>query len=202
MTLSDLASSIATHTSLTYSPPSGYTYVADVCAATCGAVGIGASACGGSGSITPFAASNVWTTSITTLRSRLAALPLNQCPWFWSSTGPIALMESDWTIKCPNAATIYLSAGTFSLGGSELTIREKTSVFIIGHPSGSTLDAQTSSRIFNVEAHGQLQVENVNLINGRADYGGAVKALSALPAGRTSLGAVNYHAYCACRVLL
>ena len=50
MSLSDFASNLAAGYSLagavTYSPPSGFTYIADICAATCGSHGIGETACG------------------------------------------------------------------------------------------------------------------------------------------------------------
>ena len=72
MSLADLASNIVGSFSLvsgvSYTPPSGYTYVADLCAATCGGYGVGATACGGSGSITPF--SEVATSDVATLRAR------------------------------------------------------------------------------------------------------------------------------------
>ena len=55
---------------------------------------------------------------------------------------------------------------------------------IIGHPGGSTLDAQGLSRIFDLDYKAALTLKNVTLINGRATGdGGAIRLRSRFPAG-------------------
>ena len=124
MSLSDFASNLAAGYSLagavTYTPPSGYTYVVDICAATCGGHGIGATACGGSGSVSPVSASIVTTTTTAELRTRLAHAPLVGCDYYWGPMGPVTYVEDMWTIRCGSASVIWLGSGTFSLGGAQV----------------------------------------------------------------------------------
>ena len=54
---------------------------------------------------------------------------------------------------------------------------------IIGHPGGSTLDAQGLSRVIDMDYWSQLSLQNVTLINGRADNGGAIRLRSRMPDG-------------------
>ena len=122
MTLSDLASNLAAGytvggTSLSYTPPSGYTYVADVCPATCGSHGVGA-ACGGSRVITPVSASVVTTKTAAELRTRIANAPLKGCD-FYTGGGVTTYDENLWNIRCGNPTVIFLDQGTFLLGGTQ-----------------------------------------------------------------------------------
>ena len=125
MTLSDLASNLeAGYTvggaSLSYTPPSGYTYVAHVCPATCGSLGVGAAACGGNG-ISRVNASAVLTTTAAELHTRIANAPNETaCVFYWGPMGPITYTEEDWTMRCRNPTVIYLDQGTFLLGGKEV----------------------------------------------------------------------------------
>ena len=57
-------------------------------------------------------------------------------------------------------------------------MRTNTNFEIIGHPGGSTLDAQNISRVFDVDYRGALTLKNVTLINGLADDGGAIRLRS------------------------
>ena len=62
-------------------------------------------------------------------------------------------------------------------------MRTNTNFEIIGHPGGSTIDAQglntsTDSRIFDLDHRAALTLKNVTLINGRATDGGAIRLLS------------------------
>ena len=54
---------------------------------------------------------------------------------------------------------------------------------IIGHSGGSTLDAQGLSRVIDMDYLSQLSLQNVTLINGRADNGGAIRLRSRMPVG-------------------
>ena len=116
MTLSDLASNLAAGlsaggASLSYTPPSGYTYIADLCPATCGSHGVG-TACGGSG-ITPVNASVVTTTTTAELLTRIANAPVTGCDYYYYD-------EDLWTIRCGNPTVIFLDQGTFLLGGTQV----------------------------------------------------------------------------------
>ena len=120
MTLSDLASNLlAGYTvggaSLSYTPPSGYTYIAEVCPATCGSHGVGALACGGSGVITPVSGSVVTTTTAAELHTRVANAPVTGCDYYWGPNGPITFVEEAWTIRCGNPTVIFLGQGTLLL---------------------------------------------------------------------------------------
>ena len=70
----------------------------------------------------------------------------------------------------------------------QLDLRTNTNFDIVGHPGGSTLDAQGSSRIFDLNYKAALTLKNVTLINGRATAGptgpdgGAIRLLSRFPA--------------------
>ena len=211
MTLSDLASNLAAGftvggRSMSYTPPSGYTYVADLCAATCGSHGVGAAACGGSG-ITPVSGSVVITTTTAELRTRIANAPVRDCDYYWGPRGPVTYPEHMWTIRCGNPTVIFLAQGTFLLGGtqargralpspptylvrsyppaclSQLEVRTQTNYEIIGDSGGSTLDAQSLSRIFDLDYKAALTLKNVTLINGRADDGGAIRLRSRMQPG-------------------
>ena len=119
MTLSDLASNLAAGfsvggASLSYTPPSGYTYVANVCPATCGSHGVGEAACGGSG-ITPVSGSVVTTTTAAELRTRIANAPVTGCDYYWGPNGPVTFVEEMWTIRCGNPTVIFLDQGTLLL---------------------------------------------------------------------------------------
>ena len=61
---------------------------------------------------------------------------------------------------------------------AQLVVRTNTNFEIIGHPGGSTLDAQNISRVFDVDYRGALTLKNVTLINGLADDGGAIRLRS------------------------
>jgi hypothetical protein len=61
---------------------------------------------------------------------------------------------------------------------AQLVVRTNTNFEIIGHPGGSTLDAQSISRVFDVDYKGALTLKNVTLINGLADDGGAIRLRS------------------------
>ena len=124
MTLSDLAANLAAGftlggASLSYTPPSGYTYIANVCPATCGSHGVGEAACGGSG-ITPVSSTVVTTATMAELRTRIANAPATGCDYYWSPQGPISYREEDWTIRCGNPAVIFLGPGEFLLGGTQV----------------------------------------------------------------------------------
>ena len=124
MTLSDLASNLAAGYSvggarLSYTPPSGYTHVADLCPATCGSLGVGAAACDGNG-INPVSASVVITTTTAELRTRIANAPVTGCDYYWGPNGPITFEEDYWTIRCGNPTVIFLDQGTFLLGGTQV----------------------------------------------------------------------------------
>ena len=222
MTLSDLASNLAAGftlggASLSYTPPSGFTYIADVCPATCGSHGVGATACGGSGVVTPVSSTVVTTATMAELRTRIANAPATGCNYYWGPDGPISYDENLWTIKCGNPALIFLGPGEFLLGGTQvrglpepqpvpspqlatrpevlgpdkantppsaqLDVNSSTNFEIIGHPGGSTLDAQGLSRIFDLDYKAALTLKNVTLINGRAADGGAIRLRSRFPAG-------------------
>ena len=60
-------------------------------------------------------------------------------------------------------------------------MRTNTVYEIIGHPGGSTLDAQGQSRVIDMDYLSQLSLKNVTLINGRADDGGAIRMRSRMP---------------------
>tara|TARA_B100000795_G_scaffold145759_1_gene109198 strand:- start:102 stop:581 length:480 start_codon:yes stop_codon:yes gene_type:complete len=60
-------------------------------------------------------------------------------------------------------------------------VRTNTVYEIIGHPGGSTLDAQGQSRVIDMDYLSQLSLKNVTLINGRADDGGAIRMRSRMP---------------------
>ena len=139
MTLSDLASNLAagftlktwdpsqggekpiTQASLLYTPPSGYTHIADLCPATCGSHGVGASACGGSGVITPVSGSVVLTTTAAELHTRIANAPNETgCDFYWGPMGPVTYTEADWTMRCRNPTLIFLDQGTILLGGKQV----------------------------------------------------------------------------------
>ena len=68
-------------------------------------------------------------------------------------------------------------------------MRTDTNFDIVGHPGGSTLDAQGSSRIFDLNYKAVLTLKNVTLINGRATAGptgpdgGAIRLRSRFPEG-------------------
>ena len=71
---------------------------------------------------------------------------------------------------------------------AQLDVRTNTNFEIIGHPGGSTIDAQglsggTTSRIFALDYLAALTLKNVTLINGRATDGGAIWLRSRLPPG-------------------
>ena len=119
MTLSDFASNLAAGftlggVGLSYTPPSGYTYIADLCASTCGSHGVGATACGGSG-ITPVSGSVVTTRTTAELRTRVANAPVTGCNYYWGPNGPITFVEEAWTIRCGNPTVIFLDQGTLLL---------------------------------------------------------------------------------------
>jgi hypothetical protein len=171
---------------LSYTPPSGYTHVANLCPATCGSLGVGAdAACGGSGVITPVIASVVTTTTTAELRTRIANAPQTGCDYYWGPNGPVTYDEDYWTIHCGNPTVIYLDQGTFLLT-AQLEVRTNTNIEIVGHPGGSTLDAQMFSRIFNLDWRAALTLKNVTLINGRAADGGAIKLRSRTLPGASS----------------
>ena len=95
MTLSDLASNLAAGfsvggASLSYTPPSGYTYVANV----------------------------VTTTTAAELRTRIANAPLKGCE-FYMAGGITTYDENLWYIHCGNPTVIFLDQGTFLLGGTQ-----------------------------------------------------------------------------------
>ena len=77
-------------------------------------------------------------------------------------------------------------------------MRTNTNFDIVGHPGGSTLDAQGSSRIFDLNYKAALTLKNVTLINGRATAGptgpdgGAIRLLSRFPPGEQV--AMNFNA--------
>ena len=224
MTLSDLASNLAAGfsvggASLSYTPPSNYTYIADVCPATCGSHGVGATECGGSGTITQVNGSTVTTTTTAELRARIANAPNETgCHFYWGPNGPITYDEDFWTIRCGNPTVIFLDQGTFFLNGTQvrgltwptacklsaqparslnpqpatrnplthpspaqLDMRTNTVYEIIGHSGGSMLDAQGLSRVIDMNYNSQLTLNNVTLINGRADDGGAIRTHSRIP---------------------
>ena len=218
MTLSDLASNLAAGftvggRSMSYTPPSGYTYIADLCAATCGSHGVGAAACGGSG-ITPVSGSVVSTTTTAELRTRIANAPLSGCPHFWGPMGPTTYTEDEWTIRCGNPTVIFLDQGTFLLGGTQvrgralqpgpspqtwstalippfpaqIDLHTNTNYKIVGHPGGSTLDAQGLSRVLDLDYKATLMLKDVTLINGRADDGGAMRVRSRMKPGTEDAG--------------
>ena len=65
-------------------------------------------------------------------------------------------------------------------------MRTNTNYEIVGHPGGSTIDAQgldaaTDSRIFYLDYKAALTLKNVTLINGRATDGGAIRLRSRFP---------------------
>ena len=72
------------------------------------------------------------------------------------------------------------------LSPAQLEVRTNTNIEIVGHPGGSTLDAQTLSRIFNLDWRAALTLKNVTLINGRAADGGAIKLRSRTLPGASS----------------
>ena len=122
MTLSDLASNLAAGftlggASLSYTPPSGYTHVANLCPATCGSHGVGATACGGSG-ISAVSGSVVTTKTAAELRTRIANAPLKGCD-FYTGGGITTYDENLWNIRCGNPTVIFLDQGTFLLGGTQ-----------------------------------------------------------------------------------
>ena len=124
MTLSDLATNLAAGftlggASLTYTPPSGYTLIADLCAATCSRHGVVANACGGSG-VTPVNGSVVTTTTMAELHTRIANAPATGCDYYWGPNGPITYTEEYWTIRCGNPAIIFLGPGVFLLDGTQV----------------------------------------------------------------------------------
>ena len=68
---------------------------------------------------------------------------------------------------------------------AQLDVRTNTNFEIIGHVGGSTLDAQGSSRIFDLDYRGALTLINVTLINGFADTdGGAIRLRTRYPVGQ------------------
>ena len=70
-------------------------------------------------------------------------------------------------------------------------MRTNTVYEIVGHPGGSTLDAQGGSRIFDLNYKGALTLKNVTLINGRATGdGGAIRLRSRMPPG-LGMSAIN-----------
>ena len=124
MTFSDFAANLAAGftlggASLSYTPPSGYTYIADLCASTCGSNGVISDSCGGSG-LTSVSGSVVLTTTIAELRTRIARAPLTGCDYYWGPNGPITYTEEDWTIRCGNPTMIFLGPGTFLLNGTQV----------------------------------------------------------------------------------
>ena len=124
MTLSDFAANLAAGftlggASLSYTPPSGYTYIADLCASTCGTHGVISDSCGGSG-VTSVSGSVVTTTTIAELRTRIANAPATGCDYYWGPVGPITYTEEDWTVRCGNPAMIFLGPGTFLLNGTQV----------------------------------------------------------------------------------
>ena len=124
MTLSGFASNLAAGytvggTSVSYTPPSGYTYIANLCPATCGSHGVAEAACGGSG-ITPASSTVVTTTTTAELRARIANAPVTGCDYYWGPNGPITFVEEMWTIRCGNPTVIFLDQVTFLLGGTQV----------------------------------------------------------------------------------
>ena len=220
MALSDLASNLAAglsagSASLSYTPPSGYTYIADLCAATCGSHGVVAAACGGSG-ISPVSGSVVYATTTAELRTRIANAPATEtgCDYYWGPNGPVTYPEEMWTVRCGNPTVIYLDQGTFLLGGTQvrgralqpgpspqtwstalippfpaqIDLHTNTNYKIVGHPGGSTLDAQGLSRVLDLDYKATLMLKDVTLINGRADDGGAMRVRSRMKPGTEDAG--------------
>ena len=73
---------------------------------------------------------------------------------------------------------------------------------IIGHPGGSTLDAQGLSRIFDLDYKAALTLKNVTLINGRATGdGGAIRKRSRMPPG-LGMSALNMNHVQAARLTI
>ena len=66
---------------------------------------------------------------------------------------------------------------------AQLDLRTNTVFEIVGHPDGSTLNAQGLSRIFDLDYKAALTLKNVTLVNGRAADGGAIRGRSRFPPG-------------------
>ena len=66
---------------------------------------------------------------------------------------------------------------------AQLDLRTNTVFEIVGHPDGSTLNAQGLSRIFDLDYKAALTLKNVTLVNGRAADGGAIRGRSRYPTG-------------------
>ena len=70
--------------------------------------------------------------------------------------------------------TIYLMEGTYiNDGNGQITI-SKNNIFIVGVKDSTILDAQKTSRIFNITATSGITIKDIVFMNGNADNGGAI----------------------------
>ena len=107
--------------------------------------------------------------------------------------GPVTYPENLWSIRCGDPTVLYLAAGTISLGGAQLNISAQQVIEIHGHSTGSTLDAQALSRVFDVAPDAQLTLQGVTLVNGRADNGGCLRVSTTFPGGASVTGMTMHH---------
>ncbi|WP_410320317.1 Ig-like domain-containing protein [Methanobrevibacter sp.] len=80
--------------------------------------------------------------------------------------------------KAVNSATegdtVYLKAGTYlNNENGQINIRQNN-ISIVGVKDSTILDAQKTSRIFNINTRSGITIKDIVFINGNADYGGAI----------------------------
>ncbi len=70
--------------------------------------------------------------------------------------------------------TVYLKAGTYLNNGNGPISINHNNISIVGVKDSTILDAQKTSRIFNIQAGSGITIKDIVFINGNADYGGAI----------------------------
>jgi len=76
--------------------------------------------------------------------------------------------------------TVYLKAGTYLNNGKGQININQNNISIVGVKDSTILDAQKTSRIFNIESKSGITIKDIVFINGNADRGGAIYVHNAI----------------------
>ena len=79
-----------------------------------------------------------------------------------------------------NGDTVYLKAGTYLNNGSGQIDIYQNNISIVGVKDSTILDAQKTSRIFNINTRSGITIKDIVFINGNANRGGAIRVYNAI----------------------
>ena len=79
-----------------------------------------------------------------------------------------------------NGDTVYLKAGTYLNNGCGQIDIYQNNISIVGVKDSTILDAQKTSRIFNINTRSGITIKDIVFINGNANRGGAIRVYNAI----------------------